>query len=140
MVRDAHEAPPVADEIITTTIDLPSSLLFQRIRVLGRVLGLGIAIDGKAFSLSLDASASDRSPGYRRARARGSRGRRRLPAPVAHDPPALEHEHRGSVERGAQIRRAFRQREDREVGDRARSQAAERWQAEQRGGVAGRGA
>jgi len=76
VVRDAHEAPPVADEIITTTIDLPFSLLFQRIRALGRVLGLGIAIDGKAFSLSLDASASERSPGYRRARARGSRGRR----------------------------------------------------------------
>lgn len=54
----------MTDEIITNTLDRPSSLLFQRIRAIGRVLGRGIAIESKMLSLSLDASASERSPGW----------------------------------------------------------------------------
>ncbi len=56
----------MSDEAVTVTasIDLPSSLRFQRLCALGRVLGLGIAIDGPTIALLPDAAASTRAPAW----------------------------------------------------------------------------
>lgn len=49
---------------VTVSMDLPSSLIFQRLRALGRVLGLRITLGGRTLDLSLETWASERTPSW----------------------------------------------------------------------------
>ncbi|MDI1430599.1 hypothetical protein [Polyangium sorediatum] len=49
---------------VTVSMDLPSSLIFQRLRALGRVIGLRITLGGRTLDLSLETGASERSPSW----------------------------------------------------------------------------
>ncbi|MDI3282979.1 hypothetical protein [Polyangium sp. 15x6] len=49
---------------VTVSMDLPSSLIFQRLRALGRVLGLRLTLGGRTLDLSLETGASERSPSW----------------------------------------------------------------------------
>ncbi|MDC3960849.1 hypothetical protein [Polyangium jinanense] len=49
---------------VTVSMDLPSSLIFQRLRALGRLIGLRITLGGRALGLSLETGASERTPSW----------------------------------------------------------------------------
>ena len=49
---------------VTVSMDLPSSLIFQRLRALGRVLGLRITLGSHTLDLSLETGASERTPSW----------------------------------------------------------------------------
>ncbi|MRG93348.1 hypothetical protein [Polyangium spumosum] len=55
---------PGETQSVTVSMDLPSSLLLQRLRALGRLLGLGVRLGGRTLDLFPEAAAAERSPSW----------------------------------------------------------------------------